>query len=499
VSGTRRRRWPAIALAILLALPILFFVTYAVVARRMLSGPALRAEINQKPDDLWIEWDEAKSAWPGRATVKNLRIRGSDVNVQWLVTLPEASLRYELLPLLSKTFRVTQLRPSSIQFRIRQKLREGSVDEKKVAMLPPIEGFSDPPLRVEAAPQPPPSDPFTIELLDVTTNGFNDIWFDAFRFQGNATLRGRFKLKPGNRAQIGPASVVFAGGPLKLGDETVLAETKGKLEATFAEWDVQQLVGDAVWRVVTAQAELSGPTGGVDFVEGVLDPGPGQRFSGGPGDFALDAKIEKGVASGTVALTAKKARYARSQLRLVGNADAKVKFSDFQLDGGSADVSGSSLKLTDVFVADAVAGTQGWWGDFQLPSGRLGKGLTAKVAIRCRDGRPLVAFLGELPKWAMGLIDLDGLTASANVMFSEPRTVVRGLEASGGKFTIAGEYDRRGALSRGAFLIDGGGLLVIGVELDNGRAIVRPLLAKQWFAKARPYVHEDPPAAPKKH
>lgn len=258
------------------------------------------------------------------------------------------------------------------------------------------------------------------------------------------------------------------------------------------------MLGDAVWRFVTAQVALSGPTGGVDALEGVLDPGPGQRFSGGPGEFALDGKIEKGLASGTVALTAKKARYARQQLRLVGNAEAKVKFSDFQLDGGSADISGSSVKLKDVFVADAVAGTRDWWGDFDLPSGRLGKGLTAKVAIRCKDGRPLVAFLGALPKWAMGLIDLDGLTASANVVFSEPRTVVRGLEASGGKFTIAGEYDRRGARSRGAFLIDGGGLLVIGVEIDDRRTVVRPILAKQWFAKARPFVHGDAPEAGEK-
>ena len=44
----------------------------------------------------------------------------------------------------------------------------------------------------------------------------------------------------------------------------------------------------------------------------------------------------------------------------------------------------------------------------------------------------------------MGLIELDGLEAAADVVFSEPRTVVRGLEASGGEFKIAGEYDRRG-------------------------------------------------------
>ena len=196
-------------------------------------------------------------------------------------------------------------------------------------MLPPIPGFTDPPLRAEGAALPPPeSDPFTIVLKDVATDAFDDIWVDGFRFQGRASLRGSFRLKPGHRAQIGPASVVFSGGPLKLGEANALSETKGKIEATFADWDVQELEGDKVWRVVTARVELSGPLGGVDFLEGVLDPGPGQRFSGGTGSFALSGGIEKGVASGAVNLTAKKARYARSDLRLVGNAAAKVKSSD---------------------------------------------------------------------------------------------------------------------------------------------------------------------------
>jgi hypothetical protein len=176
----------------------------------------------------------------------------------------------------------------------------------------------------------------------------------------------------------------------------------------------------------------------------------------------------------------------------VGSADAKLRFSNWVLDGGSPEIGGTSLKLTDVFVDGADPKTKPWWGEFQLPSARLSKGLTARVALKCQDGRPLLAFLGGgLPKWAANLLDLEGLTASADVIFSEPRTSVRGLSAEGGKFTIEGDYDRRGNRSRGAFLIDNGGLLVIGVELDDGKAVVRPLLAKQWFAKARPLIHEE--------
>ena len=505
MAERRALRGCLIAAALLLVLsPVIFIAAYRVVAKKALAGPALRAEINKKPEEIQIEWDEAVSTWPGRVSVRNLTIRGSDPNVQWIVILPEAAVRYSLWPLLRKNFIVTQLRPKSIQFRIRQKLFPGKVSEAHVKTLPPIPGFSDPPMRVEDEKLPEPeSNPFTVEVKDVATDVFDDIWVDGFRYQGPAKLRGRFRLKPGYHAQIGPASVEFGGGALSVGEgapptasKAAVTPLTGRLEAAFDRWDVEELTENQVFRVVTAKVDLAGPTEGVDFLDGLLQLGRKVHVSGGPGKFSLKGEIDRGKASGSAEITAKKGKYVRPGLSLVGSADAKLKFSNWVLDGGSPDIGGTSLKMTDVFVDGADPKTKPWWGEFQVPSGRLSNGLTAKVAIKCQDGRPLLAFLGAgLPKWVQGLIDLEGLTASADVIFSDPRTMVRGLSAEGGKFEIEGEYDRRGDHSRGAFLIDNGGLLVIGVELDGPRTVVRPLLAKQWFEKARPLIHEEVAAA----
>jgi hypothetical protein len=127
-------------------------------------------------------------------------------------------------------------------------------------------------------------------------------------------------------------------------------------------------------------------------------------------------------------------------------------------------------------------------------SGRLSKGLTGKVSLKCKDGRPLLAFLGDaLPKWTRWLIDLEGLSAAADVVLSQPRTAIHELEASGGNFVVSGEYDRRGERVRGAFLIETG-ILIVGVELDEDGSRVRPLLARQWFRKTRSegLVHAPP-------
>ncbi len=472
-----------------------FLAAYRIVAKRLLSGPALRAEINRKPKELFIDWDEAVSTWPGRVTVKNLRIRGSDPNVQWIVILPQARFRYALSPLLRRTFRVTELRPESVQFRLREKLARDSVKEARVQDLPPIPGFDDPPLKVEGETLPPPEgDPFTIVVEDVATDAFDDIWVDRFRYRGPSKLRGRFRLRPGIRAQIGPASVEFGGGTLAFGDATALRELSGGLEATFADWDVQELLGDKVWKVVTAKVDLAGPTEGVDFLDGLLQLGPGVHVSGGPGHVAISGGIDQGTAAGTVALTAKQGKYVRPGLALVGDADARLVVSDFVLDGGAPKIGGTVLKISNVFVASATDRRKDWWGQFAVSSGRLSKGLTGKVSLKCKDGRPLLAFLGEaLPKWTRGLIDLEGLSAAADVVLSQPRTAIRELEASGGNFTVSGEYDRRGERVRGAFLIETG-ILTVGVELDEDRSTVRPLLARQWFRKTRSegLVHAKP-------
>lgn len=499
-AGRTRRRILIAVLALIVLSPGAFLVAYRIVAKKALSGPLLRAEINKKPKDLLIEWDEAVSTWPGRVTVKNLSIRGSDPNVQWIVLLPEASLKYALTPLLRRTFVVTELRPKSIQFRIRQKLAPGKVSEEHLESLPPIPGFGDVPLKVEGEKLPAPEpNPFTIEVEDVATDAFDDIWFDGFRYRGPGALRGSFRLKPGYRAQIGPASLTLSGGELTLGDVPAVTKLEGKVEATFEDWNVQELLDAKVWKVVTAKAELSGPIPGVDFLDRMVSLGPGVHISGGPGRLSIAGSIDHGTAAGSVEIVSKQGKYVRPGLALVGSADARVEISNFVLDGGAPEIGGTALKVTDVFVAGAAKGTKGWWGEFRIPSGRMSKGLSGRVALKCSDGRPLLAFLGEaLPKWTKGLIDLEGLTVSAaDLVLSEPRSTVRGLEAQGGNFTVQGELDRRGETIRGAFLIESG-ILILGVELDGGKTIVRPFLARQWYAKAGPAVFETAKASPAK-
>jgi hypothetical protein len=82
------------------------------------------------------------------------------------------------------------------------------------------------------------------------------------------------------------------------------------------------------------------------------------------------------------------------------------------------------------------------------------------------------------------MLKLEGLTAKADVVFSEPRSTVRNLEVRGGEYAIEGEYDRRGERSRGAFFVEGN-LLNVAVELVDGTPKLHVLGPKKWFETQR--------------
>ena len=151
------------------------------------------------------------------------------------------------------------------------------------------------------------------------------------------------------------------------------------------------------------------------------------------------------------------------------------------------DISRSRVELADVVTAGAKHQERGWWGRFGIASGKLKGGLSAQAAVSCRDARPLYTlFRANLPGWAEGILKLEGLTGHARVRLARDLVEVDGLEASGGRFHIAGRYREKGNDPRGAFLIDSG-LLAVGVDIEGPSTRVKLLGAREWFeANAAP-------------
>jgi hypothetical protein len=119
-TGKKRGALAALAVLGIVVLVAAGFAGYAASARWLLSGPRLRSWINTSPETTLLDWDEAVSRWPGVVRIKNLRIRGSDANVEWEIRLADARADFSVAALLSRTFRVERVAGTGLSFRLRQ-------------------------------------------------------------------------------------------------------------------------------------------------------------------------------------------------------------------------------------------------------------------------------------------------------------------------------------------------------------------------------------------
>lgn len=483
-AARRPGRGAVRALLLAVGAAAVLFVAHVVVTRWLLSGPKLRALMNTDPVSMRIDYDEAVSPWPGRLELKNLQIRGSDDNVQWMIVLEHAKVRFSVFALLRKTFRPVDVRGSGLSFRLRNKLDPGKVDRRLAELLPPIPGFSDPPLR--AAPKPPvePGRPWSIDVRNIRVEKFDEIWLDVYRYRGSARLDGRFFLRPGLLARVGPATIDIPGGDVRLDKDPFLLGATGRLAATIEPWDPREVRGAAVWENLSGDVKLRGQTESLAFLNFFARASAEPRFSGGPGELTIALQVEKGNARGDVALKAGRLNVRAARVSLTGDAALRLHIAGWEVERGPIDVDRGRLELTDVSAAGA-AESKAWWGHFDLTSVRIDSGFRAKIAARCRDARPLLPIFGvPLPKWTHDIFELEDLEARADLALGSGRTSVRGLEATGGAFSVRGEYERRPGRTEGVFLIKTK-TLSLGVEVREDGSGLRLIKPTDWFEARR--------------
>ena len=479
----RVRRSPLWAILVLAASPLFFLGAYAAATRWLLTGPKLRALINAKPQNFSIDWDEARSSWPGRVRIRNLRLRGSDPNVEWSVTLENADLRYSLLPLLRRTFQCDRLVGSGLAFALRSKIEPGRVKKVDTALLPPIPGFSDPPLKSPDQEFFIEPNPWKIDVRSVAIDRFEDIWVNALHYQGPARVQGGFFLRPMHLVRVDAALVRFDGGALRIGKAAEGLTITGTLATMTKPFEPLQNPMPEGLRQFTTDVKLDAAAEHLETITDFIRFPEGVRLEGNGPSARVDLALRDGIAAGKATLSVHGGIAQTRSYRLRGDLSLEVPIRKWNLMGPlSADISGARAALTDVH-ASGPAEARGWWGRFEVPSGKVGTAAEGRIEAKCRDARPLLALLGvELPGWTKGLLELDDFSATAQVSATPGTIRVRDLQASGGNFKVQGQFAHDGKVPEGAFLIESG-ILVIGIEVTPTATKVRPLFARQWYEK----------------
>ena len=394
-----------------------------------------------------------------------------------------------LIDLLHKEFHATRVRASKLVFRLREREEKSEMSAAHVARVPKIPGFADPPLAI-STPEPPP-DPeiakrhfWSIHVENFLADPTPEIWIEIYRFQGNARVTGSFFLHPHVEARIGPAAVRFVSGDLALGPEEILLRSlTGRGDCVIDPHAPDKVHGNEIWRKISGHLNLEGRMEDFRFLNYFLRPSKEPRLTGGSGPARFEVSFDHGIGKGGADFEAANAAAHYAAGTLSGKIVGRLEIPRWDVAGGNMGISGSHVDLSQIVSVGTSRDQRDWWGRFRVTNGRLHQGLDAQVEIVARDARPLYTlFHASLPGWVQGILKLEGLSGTAHVRVASDFIQIENMEASGGKFHIAGRYRQKGSESRGAFLVESGALAV-GVGID-GSSHVKLLGARKWFVRS---------------
>ncbi|MGH7297706.1 MAG: hypothetical protein ACRELB_22400, partial [Polyangiaceae bacterium] len=296
----RARPWRLLRLcfAVLAGGWLLYLIAVNVVIRTRL----LRNLISEDPGAMRVDYASAYSLVPGRIHVEGLRIRGRDSHVEWILTLDRCDFRVAFADLLHRRFHADHVHGDGLSLRVRQ--REPSFTTEEAAALPPVPGFSDPPL---AGPPPPPLtdadyDLWSIWLEGVVADHVREIWIDTLRYTGDVQVRGRWFFRPVRWLDVGPATVTAHTLTVSRGlHETWVEGAMGQVVVTVHPFDVRSVRGVDVVHQVSVAGDVRATAKVAAFADHALEGSPAHADAG-TAELQTHVAIDHGVLHpGTVA------------------------------------------------------------------------------------------------------------------------------------------------------------------------------------------------------
>jgi hypothetical protein len=267
-------------------------VLYVVVLNVALKTRFLRDLITYDPNALKVDYASAHSWWPGNVHVEGLTLRGKDTSVEWILRLDRCDFRPSFTELWHHRFHASHVVADGLSLHVRQRIDAALVVPAETALLPPVEGFADPPLKDATPPPPPPTDAtydlWSILLEGVDVDHVRDVWIDSLRYAGDARVRGRWLFRPLRLLEVGPATIDARGIDVSRGEAALAKSLTGTMVLRIEPFDVRDKGGLGVLDIVTLHGHVHGAAPTVAGLNAFL--APAARFSGADG--TLDAALE---------------------------------------------------------------------------------------------------------------------------------------------------------------------------------------------------------------
>lgn len=297
ISPARRAR--ALRLLRLAGLVLLAgYALYLLAGNVFLNSGYGHELLNRKPEAFTMAWSGGRTYWPGRVTLREVRMQGHVRRLQWSAQAEVVRGRIALWPLLRRQVRVPWIDA------------EGVVGAMTRAAQ-------------ERVPPPPRPGGWTLDFRRIATGSLRGFTFGEWKITGQGRAEAGFgKQLRGGPMELYPSSLHFDAAQVDRGDIQWLRQAR--LSSTFAlpKHVSAEHPGLAKLDLLSAALELQGRT---VRLQSTLDANGRYGFAVLPGDGQLDAKLS--LAHGRLA------EGGRLHLQLpLSDVDAQGVAVDNQLD-----------------------------------------------------------------------------------------------------------------------------------------------------------------------
>ena len=461
----RSRKLWILVIVVVVGLELIWFFG----ANWALGSEWVTGKINNKPEKMQVQWDEARTVIPGIIHLEGLSVRGQSRKQQWYVELTGGRVHMSLLALATKTFKTYSFDGSGLDFRLRKRQLPEDPPLKSAEFAPEIPGFA-----VDEPPFPPKQQkkkksPWKIVLHDVHIEEFEQLWILAMRLTAQGTIDADMAIELGGgalsmkRVRMDLTDAEF----LTMGN-SVMQEMQLGIDARMEPFLPKEAKGLDILKSLTGTVNLSGTSRGAALInsllanieavevgssggqidssiqieQGILAPGTEMAFSadGGwvdmmdwraTGELAVQSKVEQAeegvstkvaVTLSNVALADREGTdplLAGAALELHANA-GELDISG-GVDGLAASLEAISLDLTNAHVADITRFPIPAVADFTLDAGEI---LVETHAVLTREngGEATIDVHGEGIDASYGEVAIKGnLSLELNVATDDVR------------------------------------------------------------------------------
>lgn len=272
------------------------YVTYLVLVNALLWTGIGKAAINHAaPEHVHVEWRSAYSVSPMRVHTKGFAIRGEDSSVQWLITTERANATFGPFDFFSRRVRLHGVWASGLAMRIRFKLKPAEVTPDRVAALPTIAGFSDPPLA--PAVSPPPAATYrlwSVAIDDAVVADVREVWVDTIRVTASGGhVEGGFLFEPERRVSVSPTYSGVEDASVVDGKHAIARNLHGTFSLRIAELDMRYVRGAEVLGHIDGTASGNAQVGDLVFLDRWLHSAH-VAVAGGAGPTTFSVAVEEG-------------------------------------------------------------------------------------------------------------------------------------------------------------------------------------------------------------